>query len=112
MIDVLGILGMLGGGTTIVAVLGLLAKWLSDRSAHKTTAGDLALRIATEANDRVLAQQSQLDSLQRWRRRVDQWWPRHEQWDEAVTAELRRVDPHAADRLPTRPATPFEETTT
>ena len=59
------------------------------KGAEQNTMGQLALDYARQISERV-------SSLEEWREEtVEQWWPEHRRRDQAIEAELLKLDPNA-----------------
>lgn len=79
-----------------VARLSRKAQDFKTQTDGTNAAGQLAVNVATRADDRLEKIEKRLDRIEAWRRRVlDQWWPEHHRHDETVKAELLKLDPDA-----------------
>lgn len=71
---------------------------------EKKDAGELAVAIANDADER--AKQAEA-SLRAFKTEMRAWWNGHDAWDRQVEQELYLLDPKARDRLPPRDPPPF-----
>lgn len=88
-------------GAYLVARLSMRAQQRKTEVDEEMGAGELALKIANRADEKATNAERKADRLDQWRIDVTEgWWPSHRRRDEAVEAELERLDPGAIARLP------------
>lgn len=88
-------------GSYFVAKIGARANAAKVVADKELGAGQLALDIATRLDREV-------NDLRRWKNQIQQWWPKHVDWDEKVSDELMRLDPSAYRRVGSPPKLPEE----
>ena len=91
--------------------VGALIRSVLERPKVRAEAVSIISGAATEQinnlSTRLGTVEREVRNLHRWRHRVvNNWWPRHQRWDDQLEEELERVDPGAKHRLPLRPPFP------
>lgn len=88
---------------TIVALIG----WISNRATSRNNAGELALRLAQNADLKVQGLEEKITKLEDWQSRVRTAWREHEEWDDIILDKIEDLAPGTKATMPTRPPLPI-----
>lgn len=102
-------------GTVIVAVItaiGAIVVALVARNSNKMTAGnsagELALKLAQDADKKVERLEGKVETLEKWQTRVRVAWRDHEVWDDLMLDRLEELSPGTKANMPDRPPLPID----
>lgn len=77
-------------------------------ATHDVTSGELALKIAQDAQKEIKEQKAELRELKTWQTTVRVAWREHEEYDEMILDKLEELAPGTRASLPPRPPLPID----